>query len=254
MLKKIKIKDDDLLIILVVFAIALLLGKEIYNYIMYQQTETVIGKIEYVLSYPEPSGINEYPLEELEYNIYVLPYGREIEMWDVYTLVYESETESEFIDDLDKMPELAVGNTVEIEYRVVKSKKPGLVGKEIISIKSVEPPENPEKNEMKLVMADDYSLGSLTRGSIGIGDVVNVVRHDGFGGYFIYIDEYFYNPGRLSAFWIEDAVIETFDDDIRGAFERGSFDGRVRISIYSTKIPFEEPNIKAVNQMKYYIE
>ena len=137
MLKKIKIKDDDLLIILVVFAIALLLGKEIYTYIMYQQTETVIAKIEYVLSYPEQGSFNEYPAEALEYNIYVLPYGREVEMWDVYTLVYESETESEFSDDLGKMPELAVGNTVEIEYRVVKSKKPGLVGKEIISIKSL---------------------------------------------------------------------------------------------------------------------
>ena len=251
-MKKIKIKDTDFIIIILIFSLVVLFCKGVIENIQYQRTDTVIGRVVYV-DYPRyMAGYEVTEKEHKNYYIHIVPLGRETEIWDLYTLTSNAKTESEFSLNEADMAELTVGAIVEIEYRVEDSKEYRIEGREIMSIKCVQEPAEIEDDGFEIIPNENYTLGSLTRGFLEIGEIVHMVRLDEMGGYIIYLGGSGGSP--LKVYWIEDSIIEAMADDIKAAFENGSFEGEVRVRYYTDyqTNPFVNSDALPINKIEFF--
>ena len=79
-----------------------------------------------------------------------------------------------------------------------------------------------------------------------------MVRLDEMGGYIIYLGGSGGSP--LKVYWIEDSIIEAMADDIKAAFENGSFEGEVRVRYYTDyqTNPFVNSDALPINKIEFF--
>ena len=251
MTKKRKLSTTDLIIIILIISIIILGIKEVYEKIQYEKTATVVGEIVYSQSLGKDV---LWDRETQKFYIQILPLGQEDGTLYLYTFTKNSTGEGEFSIWLDEMPELQVGNIVEIEYRIQDVKY--LDGKEIISIKRIEPTEDMSFN-MPLVPNENYFLNIKTAGMLKLGNVYHLSRVEEMRGYMLYLE--YGDRSPLSAYWIDDEVIEGETDDIKEAFRTGVFNERVRVQIanalyseFKQELPFVDYDCDVINDIEFY--
>ena len=250
MADKKKLSITDMVITVLVISILILVVKEIYDKIQYEKTATVVGEIIYNESFE--NGGADIKVGS-EFYIHLLPLCQENGVLFTYAFTKNSASESESREWLSEMPELHIGAIVEIEYRL--SKVIGISGKEIISIKRVEPTDDMNFN-IPLVPNEDYFLNIKTRGRLEIGTVYRVVRIEEMGGYLFYIGDTRYPP--LDGYWIDDEVLEGETEDIKEAFRTGEFAEEVRVRIangyenFDQEMPFVNYDCYVINDIEFY--
>lgn len=248
--KKIKLSTTDVVISVLVISILILGVKEIYDKIQYEKTATVVGEIIYNESFE--NGGADIKVGSKFY-IQLLPLGQENGALFTYAFTKNSASESESREWLSEMPELHIGAIVEIEYRL--SRVIGVSGKEIISIKRVEPTDDMNFN-IPLVPNENYFLNIKTRGRLELGYVYRVVRIEEMGGYLFYIGDTSYPP--LDGCWIDDEVLEGETEDIKEAFRTGEFSELVRIQIangyyhFDQEMPFVGYDCYVINDIEFF--
>ncbi len=251
MTKKRKLSTTDLIIIILIISIIILGIKEVYEKVQYEKTATVVGEIVYSQSLGKDKS---WDRETQEFYIHILPLGQTDGALYLYTFTENSTGEGEFSVWLDEMPELQVGNIVEIEYRLQDVKF--LDGKEIISIKRIEPTEDMSFN-MPLVPNENYFLNIKTTGMLELGNVYHLLRFEERGGYMLYLE--YGDRSPLSAYWIDDEVIAGETHDIKEAFKTGEFSERVRVRIanagydgFEQELPFIDYDCDVINDIEFY--
>ena len=245
-MKKIKIKNRDLFLILVIIVVIISFFRELPTFISYGKSETVVAEVVSVnhwLSYSTD-------IRDHKYNIYVVPLGAEHRVLETFTLIHTSEAESGFSMDISEMPELEVGSIVEIEYRIGKIKWKRLAGQEILKIKKIDPPESVDNPEFPLIYNEDFVIDRPVVGVFTMGDMLYSERIEEYGGYLFYLE----HGSGVSAYWIYDEDLEKLDELPRTTIETGEAGIEVH-PFYSSKqegTPFVGRNITAVYNVKAY--
>ena len=221
--KKTKISTTNFIILILIISIVLIGIKELCESIQYKKTDTIVGEIVHV----KEGTTTNWLTQEIKHNIYlhVRPIGQDNGLLFPFTRVM---SESEYSENVIDMPEFAVGSIVEIEYRIANVKN--LSGKEIISIRITEASLDMDYS-MNLVKNEKYSLLRKNSGIVTVGMVHSVARLEEHGGYLVYTIVTLGGKGKLKAFWIDDEIVSSVNDDIRDALISGCFDGEVIINL-----------------------
>lgn len=244
--KKINLSTTNLIIIILIFSIIVVGIKEICEKIQYEKTATVVGEIVYSQSLGKDKA---WDRSTQKYYIQLLPLGQEDGALHYFTFTKNSTSESEFSIWMDEMPEFNIGNVVEIEYRI-EDTKIRILGKEIISIKSVEAPEGADYS-IPLVRNENYFLNVKTKGNLELGSMYYMIRFEEYSGYLIYLE--YDNHYPLKVYWIDDEVISEMEDEVKEAFRTGEFGERlrVRISNYEQEQPFVNYTCEVINKIEF---
>ena len=164
--------------------------------------QTLVGEIAYVKT-------------DAQHTVYIVPHGHEDGgLWIPMIVTSETETASEFNEDISKMAELAIGNTVEVVYSTKNSKNNHiLVGdNKLISLKVIESAVGVEKQKIEFKLNTRYEYTHEAKiARKDWGTVVHVAKiSEPTGGYFIYVDKNRYEDyDSLTIYWIdEDAMHE----------------------------------------------
>lgn len=190
-------KTSVLVLILVLLLVPML---SLYSCNNNEGTATVIGEVAYVKDTADhPLSSNNY------YYVYVIPYG-EKDSWVLFNISRETSTESEFSLDITQMPELAIGNMVEIVYDTVPRKDElQKTSYHAVSIKKHEGSVD-KSYSIPLVLRENYDFKSNDGGVFeDYGKVVHITRvNQPIGGYLIYLEESDESAYTLGCFWVED--------------------------------------------------
>lgn len=203
--------------------------------------ETVIGEVVYVKVDPYAM---EKTLDQLSYRVYIKMIDKPANSeWIVFKLDIDTEMESEFSHDLDKMTEVAVGSIVEIKFNIGIANKPGNHSSayHIKSIKHVnlEKLNDFQNPDLELSYFEKhqsyYSDGSYTTK----GEVIHVAKVGAeVGGYIVYIE---YNDFALRRYWIDDNTV--LDPEIEKLIDEGLIGHRIEITNCHT-YPFYNRDIR----------
>jgi hypothetical protein len=244
-IKNINIKNRDIVLVMVILVIILSIFKEMPEFIKYTKTDTVVGEIVAVKVIS-----SSYEEKDCEYDVYIVPLGAKHRVLEVFTLIHTSEIDSGFSIHMEDMPELTVGNIVELEYRLGKVQWKRLKGQEIIKIKQVDAPEAVDNPEFPLIYNEEFVLDSALVGAFFPSKLLYSERIDEYGGYLFYME----SINNINAWWISDEVLECVDETARSAIEN-SETGIEMHTYYSPDqegSPFVDRDITAVYNLKAY--
>lgn len=245
-IKNINIKNRDIVLVMVILVIILSIFKEVPEFIKYMKTETVVGEI---VAVKESS--RGYEEKDCEYDVYIVPLGAKHRVLEVFTLIHTSETDSGFSIHIEDMPELTVGNIVELEYRLGKLLQwRHLKGQEIIRINQVDAPEVVDNPEFPLIYNEEFVLDSAMTGFADMGNLLYSERIDEYDGYIFYVEKSY----SISAWWISDEVLEYVDETARSAIENSEAGVEMQ-PVYSPDQevhPFVGRNIMAIYNLYAY--
>lgn len=187
--------------------------------------------------------------------LYVSPIG-EIEKlpWIMFKIGYSTEMDSEFSVDLSKMPELAIGNTVELVYKeYTKQSTYGsstYVTYDTVSIKSIDLTSVTDEKllESPLKLSENYNFDTRlqTYWIKGRGKVLHIAKLDGERkGYLIYVVDFVGTFSPYMCFWVDDNA--EIKDEMLARLESGETGYTIQISACAgpTFTPFEYLDIYA---------
>ena len=214
--------------------------------------KTIIGEVMYVK-------VNPYELRDdvsinvLNYHLYLKPAGQSADAeWIDFNVDIDTTMESDFCKNIEDMPELAIGATVEITFNAKPKRKPGSYSasyhvKNIrtVNINDGEEINNPEfdlvyfNNHKTYFNGDFYSPEGL--------EVVHVAKADcPEGGYIVYIDLH-ESENSLECYWIgSDTVISS---TVESLLPDGLVGKRVDVS-YEETYPFYNRNIRLAHLIR----
>ena len=211
-------------IVIALLVIALLLGMAVY--IPTQTLHTVVGEVMYVSRNSYTGGYN--PKHE-EYYVYIKPIGKtENEDWIFFNVDYETKMDSTFSSNIEDMPELAVGNKVEITFKRFEgtngtyytSYKAKSI--HIAPLSAIESVENPD---FDLKFNKNYLSNWNGQMADREGTVVHVAKVNApEEGYIVYLDIDWFS---LKRFWIDSNTI--MDEDTLRKLETGETGYKVKI-------------------------
>lgn len=221
-----------------VVSLCLTVGFEFYlGWRVRNDTDTIIGQVMYVKYY---DGVDfDAPInpENISYHVYVKPINQSDGNWTVFCVNSSTKMDSCFSDGIDNITELAIGNTVEIEYKTynltLQSYGSGYYAKYIKSVDA----SSVTGQDIPLVLDEDsYShLPVKTTESkiIHIAEILDPAK-----GYIIYTLRSS-TDAILSCYWIGESTIETLDEDVQDMLKNRTLDCDVKITYLPTTYPFE---------------
>lgn len=187
-------------LLLLIFVLAILPNISLYSCDETRNFHTIYGEIVYVKTHRHHA-------------VYIAPVGQEDSgIWIPMMITPETKTASAFDDDASKMPELSVGNFVEIVYDTTGTKANHILvgGSRVVSLTAVSP-DNVYKNEeldLKLKRNYEYTR-SADIGVYDHGTVVHIAKiEQPDNGYFIYVDRNRYDEyNKLTVYWLDEDSI-----------------------------------------------
>lgn len=171
------------------------------EYIEKYACDTIVGEIIFTKtdSLYEHTDLNHHYL-------YVKLCGAKNDVLFLFDLTSDATAESRFSANIDEMPELAIGNVVEINYyKRIDANRNGVLGYKIKSIRTTAP--DPDRRyDIDLTVRSDYDFGSITQGiGIDCGTVLHVARIEApISGYLVYLDGVEVLPDKLNLYWLPD--------------------------------------------------
>lgn len=205
--------------------------------------KTIIGEVKYVEWYitREP-GTDKYYIS-IE-SFYILPYGQdENARWEYF--IVRTNTEAIYSADatyLDVMPEIAVGNLVEVEYRVPLTNS---FLRLPLSIKIADTSkEIPKQENIPLKLNKDFSY---TNTSEKKGTVLRVVKvEDPLSGYLVYFDGTEPYGSGLQCYWVGNVEIGVISEEFFERLEAGEVGYTIEFDVVSNQHPFENYSAEAI--------
>ena len=158
---------------------------------------TIVGEIAYVKS-------------DENHMVYIAPHAQAgITLWIPMMITPETETASEFNKEAGKMPELSIGNIVEIVYNAKGTKANHILvgGSQVISLKVKSSAEGLEMQDFDLKLRRGYEYSRLEEiGTRDYGTVVHIAKIEKpDNGYFIYVDNNKYDEyDALTVYWLDE--------------------------------------------------
>lgn len=184
-------------LLVLIFVLATIPSVSLYSCDNTRHLHTIVGEIVYVKSHRHHA-------------VYISPYGQEdVKLWVPMMITPETETVSEFNEDVSKMPELAVGNLVEIVYDTKNTKANHILvgGSKTVSLKIVSPEEGYEKVAFDMKLRHDYEYSRLVDfGVFDLGTVVHIAKiEEPDNGYFVYVENNKYDEySKLTVYWLDE--------------------------------------------------
>lgn len=213
----------------------------------FKTTATLIGEIKHVRCH----GVTADP-ELQEYYIYVQPYGREDNAhWEYFTVSCKTDTESEYSPNLSEMPELAVGNVVEIEY--YKNRGKNSIEKNrygVAAINSIDNTENIEaQDNIELKLNKKFSYTKPDGGIWEVkGTVLYVAKVEApLSGYFVYFDGTTPFVSSFQCYWVGiNAETGATPNEVFERLEAGEVGYTIEFDVVSNQHPFENYSAEAI--------
>lgn len=203
-------------------------------------TSTMIGEIMHV----DYDITNENDLQYHYYYIFVRPYGQVNSHWIKMSVNSNAKTQSAFSVNLEDMPELAVGNVVEIVYndRFWAGTNVNYCHA-IRSIKSIDTVDLETQPASDLIPNNDFSYTSLEYGTIDddIGTVIHVVKLDRpVGGYLVYMDgTRTHQCNQLICYFIGDIGLLTTAQEVLEKLESQDIGYTIKFDSVEGQTPFK---------------
>jgi hypothetical protein len=179
------------------------------------------------------------------YYVYVKPYGRgDNTYWIKMSVNSKAKTESDFSVYIEDMPELTVGNIVEIVYndRFWAGTNVNYCHA-IRSIKRIDTAGLEIQPQFNLIPNDDFSYTSLENGTIenDVGTVIHVVRlHEPVNGYLVYMDgTRAHQGGELVCYFIGDVGLSTTAQEILEKLQSREIGYTIEFDSIEGQNPFE---------------
>ena len=184
-------------LLVLIFVLAVIPVISLYSCDETRHLHTIAGEIVYIKS-------NDH------HAVYIAPYGGEdSNLWIPMMITPETETASEFNKDAGKMPELSIGNIVEIVYNAKGTKANHILvgGSQVISLKVKSSAEGLEMQDFDLKLRRGYEYSRLEEiGTRDYGTVVHIAKIEKpDNGYFIYVDNNKYDEyDALTVYWLDE--------------------------------------------------
>lgn len=184
-------------LLVLIFVLSVIPVISLYSCDETSHLHTIAGEIVYIKS-------NDH------HAVYIAPYGGEdSNLWIPMMITPETETPSEFNKDPNKMPELSIGNIVEIVYNAKGTKANHILvgGSQVISLKVKSSAEGLEMQDFDLKLRRGYEYSRLEEiGTRDYGTVVHIAKIEKpDNGYFIYVDNNKYDEyDQLTVYWLDE--------------------------------------------------
>ena len=187
-------------LLVLIFVLAILPNISLYSCDETRNFHTIYGEIVYVKT-------------QRYHAVYIAPVGQEDSgIWIPMMITPETQTASVFDTDVSKMPELSVGNFVEIVYDTTGTKSNHILvgGSRVVSLTVVSPDNIYKNEELDLKLKRNYEYTRLA--GIGVydhGTVIHVAKiEEPDNGYFVYVERNRYDEyKRLTVYWLDEDSI-----------------------------------------------
>lgn len=187
-----------------------------------KELQTMVGEIVYIKH--EKSSVNTNdPNSEVPLNYYIYVRIPNCELLELFTVSEATATESDFSNSVENMPELSIGNVVEITYFDERISR-GAYQAESIKTSTLE-----EQMTLEATYNVDENYRNASTGARDVGTVVYIGKISyPLNGYVIYLDDAYSTAYTLSCYVIDEKTV--MPDDMRELLESQSVGYRVSVS------------------------